>query len=53
VIHDIRGDESTFTLDQNGFQYVHHDVPELDDWSDEEKIKEILIPKTEELVRQM
>ncbi|KAL1962580.1 hypothetical protein VTN77DRAFT_9373 [Rasamsonia byssochlamydoides] len=52
-IHDIRGEESNYTLDKNGFQYVRHDVPELDDWSDEEKVKEILIPKTEELVRQV
>lgn len=52
-IHDIRGEEAKYTLDKNGFQYVRHDVPELDDWSDEEKIKAILIPKTEELVRQV
>lgn len=52
-IHDIRGEEANYTLEKNGFQYVRHDVPELDDWSDEEKVKAILIPKTEELVRQV
>lgn len=53
IIHDIRGEESDFTLDRNGFQYVKHDVPELDDWSDEAKVKQVLIPATEKLVQQL
>lgn len=50
LIHDIRGEESNYTLDTNGFQYVQHDVPELDDWSDEQKVTKVLIPATEKLV---
>ena len=50
LIHDVRGEESNYSLDTNGFQYVHHDVPELDDWSDEQKVTKVLIPATEKLV---
>jgi hypothetical protein len=50
-VHDIRGQESNFTLDKNGFVYVSHDMP--GDATDEEQVKDTLVPKTEELVRQM
>ncbi|KKK12514.1 hypothetical protein P175DRAFT_0483398 [Aspergillus ochraceoroseus IBT 24754] len=53
IIHDIRGEESNYTLDKNGFQYVHHEIEGFDEWSNEERVKEVLVPKTEELVRQI
>ena len=53
TVHDIRGQESTFTFDKNGFAYLSHEIPGLDQTSDEECMKNIIIPKTEELVRNM
>lgn len=53
LIHDVRGDESKYTLERNGFQYVHHHVKELEDCSNEEQVREVLLPATEELVKQM
>jgi hypothetical protein len=52
-VHDIRGEETKYTLDRNGFQYVWDPVAELDDWFNEEKCKAILVPKAEKLVQQM
>ncbi|OBT54233.1 hypothetical protein VE04_10314 [Pseudogymnoascus sp. 24MN13] len=53
LIHDVRGDESKYTLERNGFQYVHHHVKELEDCSNEEQVREVLLPATEELVKQI
>lgn len=53
LIHDIRGNEDQYKLETHGFQYVHDEVPELDDWTDEQKVIDALIPKSEELVRKM
>ncbi|KAJ5953956.1 hypothetical protein N7501_008235 [Penicillium viridicatum] len=50
-VQDIRGQESTYTLDKNGFVYVSHEMPGLDKVSDEEHMKDAIIRKTEELVR--
>ncbi|CAI7656507.1 unnamed protein product [Penicillium viridicatum] len=50
-VQDIRGQDSTYTLDKNGFVYLSHEMPELDNLSDEEHMKDVIIPKTEELVR--
>ncbi|KAJ5167292.1 uncharacterized protein N7482_006073 [Penicillium canariense] len=52
-IQDIRGREANFTLEQNGFQYVWHDMPEIDNAADPDCIKSTIIPQTEELVRQL
>lgn len=52
-VQDIRGQESSYTLDKNGFVYLSHEMPELDKISDEEHIKDAIIQKTEELVRRM
>ena len=53
TIHDIRGHEAEYTLDTHGFQYVRNEVPELgvDDWSDQKKVTDVLIPHSEQLVR--
>ncbi|GFF35772.1 bifunctional solanapyrone synthase [Aspergillus udagawae] len=53
LIHDIRGTEDQYTLEKHGFQYFHDEVPELDDWTDEQKVIDTLIPKSEELVRKI
>ncbi|KOS45250.1 hypothetical protein ACN38_g3812 [Penicillium nordicum] len=52
-VQDIRGQESSYTLDKNGFVYLSHEMPELDKISDEEHIKDAIIQKTEELVRRI
>jgi hypothetical protein len=53
TIHDVRGKEADFTLDRNGFQYVHHEVPGLKDCSSEEEIAALLVPETEKLVQKL
>lgn len=52
-VQDIRGQESSYTLDKNGFVYLSHEMPELARVSDEEYVKEMIIPETESLVRKM
>lgn len=53
TVHDIRGQESHFTLDRNGFQYVQHDIPGMDRAEDPTHVETVIIPQTEELVRNM
>ncbi|KAJ9197001.1 hypothetical protein DTO166G4_2598 [Paecilomyces variotii] len=53
TIHDIRGQENDFTLDRNGFQYIHHEVPGLKDCSNEDLVAALLIPETETLVQKL
>ncbi|KAJ6191293.1 hypothetical protein N7519_001314 [Penicillium mononematosum] len=52
-VQDIRGQESSYTLDKNGFVYLLHEMPELGRVSDEEYVKETIIPETESLVRKI
>lgn len=52
-VQDIRGQESSYTLDKNGFVYLSHEMPELDRFSDDEHVKDAIIRKTEELVCKM
>jgi hypothetical protein len=52
-VQDIRGREAQFTLDQNGFQYVSHDVPGLEKAADPTHVESVIIPETEKLVQQM
>jgi hypothetical protein len=51
-VQDIRGQKSRFTLGQNGFQYVYHDIPGLDKASDSTYVESVIIPETEKLVQQ-
>lgn len=51
-VQDIRGQEARFTLDQNGFQYVRHGIPELDNAADSTHVESVIIPETEKLVQQ-
>jgi hypothetical protein len=53
LIHNIRRAEKTFSLDVNGFQYAHHPVLGVKNWSDEAHVIEILLPETENLVKEM
>ncbi|KAJ5673403.1 hypothetical protein N7507_002530 [Penicillium longicatenatum] len=51
TVHDMRGQESQLTLDEHGFQYVQHDIPGLDRAEDSTHVETVIIPQTEELVR--
>ncbi|UJO20334.1 uncharacterized protein CLAFUR5_10255 [Fulvia fulva] len=46
TIHDVRGHESTFTLEQNGFQYVPDRAPDFSHCRSEEEISAILDAST-------
>src|SRR5271170_666774 len=50
TVHDIRGREKLFTLDQNGFQiHVHKSLER--DFLDDEQIKAVYYPETETLLK--
>ncbi|KAL2825543.1 hypothetical protein BJY01DRAFT_262590 [Aspergillus pseudoustus] len=56
IIRDIRGNgqkNGHFTLQTNGFQYIHDPVPEYDERWDEKRIARFFLPRTEELVRRL
>lgn len=50
VVHDVRGRESEFTLDKNGFQFVKHESAEKD-FTDHEKIEHEYYKEVEELLK--
>lgn len=50
TVHDIRGQEKNYTLDQNGFQIYAHRSVEVD-FVDDEKIKSVYYPETEQLLK--
>lgn len=52
-VHDVRGHESDFSLQQNGFQYAWHEIPELGGAADESQVEQFIIPQTEELVKKL
>lgn len=52
-VEDVRGREAQFALEQNGFQYVQHDMPELQGAMDGKNVESVIIPKTEKLVQQL
>ncbi|KAJ5624976.1 hypothetical protein N7510_001285 [Penicillium lagena] len=52
-VHDLHGHESDFSLHQNGFQYVWHEIPELGSAADEEQVQNFIIPRTEDLVKKL
>lgn len=51
TVHDVRGEESHYTLQHHGFQYVRHEVEEIRDWSNEDQVTEVLLSATEQLVK--
>lgn len=53
LIHDIRGFERQFTLDQNGFEIIQHETSlALDDFTNHSKIESHYLGECQELVRQ-
>jgi hypothetical protein len=50
VVHDIRGTEDQYTLDTTGFQIFKHESAEKQ-FVDDERIKSIYYPETEELLK--
>lgn len=50
LVHDARGREAEFSLDQNGFQYVKWPSVESE-FNDDERIKEKYYPEVEEILK--
>lgn len=50
TIHDVSGREDQFTLDGNGFQFHRHTSAEKD-FNDDEHIKAVYYPETEQLLK--
>lgn len=50
TVQDIRGREQNYSLDHNGFQvYSHRSIEK--EFVDEDKIKSVYLPETEELLK--
>ncbi|KAH7138753.1 hypothetical protein B0J11DRAFT_588232 [Dendryphion nanum] len=52
TITDVTGNEQDYTLDNAGFQFVHHESKEKD-FKDEDKIKREYYPEVMELLKQV
>ncbi|KAK1509175.1 uncharacterized protein CCOS01_15691 [Colletotrichum costaricense] len=52
VIHDITGNESSFTLDSHGFQFCRH-ASQLVDFASDQEIKDVYYPEIEKLLSQI
>lgn len=52
-VRDLRGKETQYDLKRNGFQYVWHDMPELEGAAEKSHVENVIVPKTEALVQQM
>ena len=50
VVHDARGRENEFSLDQNGFQFVNWPSKEKE-FDDDERIKAVYYPEVEEILK--
>ena len=50
VVSDIRGSEANYDLDRNGFQFYKHASVEKA-FGDDEHIKQVYYPETEQLLR--
>ena len=50
VVHDVRGKEGQYTLDTTGFQIYNHESVEKE-FLDDDKIKAVYYPETEELLK--
>ncbi|KAF2682293.1 hypothetical protein K458DRAFT_444352 [Lentithecium fluviatile CBS 122367] len=51
TVRDVRGKESEYTLDGNGFQFYKH-TSEEKEFVDDEKIREVYYPETEALLKE-
>ncbi len=52
VVHDVRGSESEFSLDKNGFQFVHWPSVEKD-FTNDDVIKEKYYPEVERILTEV
>ena len=50
VVHDVRGREAEFSLDKNGFQWVHWPSVEKD-FTDDKRIEEVYYSEVIELLK--
>ena len=50
IVHDVRGREDQYTLDTTGFEIYKHESVEKD-FLDDDKIKAVYYPETEELLK--
>ncbi|CAK7203345.1 hypothetical protein SEUCBS139899_006078 [Sporothrix eucalyptigena] len=50
TVHDVTGEEDKYTLDGNGFQYVHRPAEETE-FTDEDHIRKVYYPETEQLLK--
>ena len=50
TVRDVRGKENEYTLDKNGFQFYKH-TSEEKDFKDDEEIKALYYPETENLLK--
>ena len=50
TFHDVRGKEQTFSLNDHGFTYRHHNF-EFDDYEDREAVEAGYLPKVEQFIR--
>lgn len=48
-LHDVRGNESSYNLDQNGFQFVTHEQ-QFTAFDSDEQIKTDFVPQVESLI---
>ncbi len=53
TIHDVRGSEADYTLENNGFEYVKFKEPTDIDFSDNDQIKKEHYPVMEEYLKKM
>ena len=52
VIHDGRSKSQAFSLEREGFQFVHHDT-RVSDFYDERQVRDIYYPEMERLVKEV
>ena len=52
LVKDVRPNAANFSLEKNGFQYIHHEVPQ-DHFGDETAIKERHYPEMEALIAKL
>jgi len=50
IIHDVRGKEETFTLDEHGFAFANN-ITKVTDFEDQSQIENAYLQEVEELIR--
>lgn len=51
LFHDIRGQESHFSLDEHGFTIRKHEL-QFNGWQDRERVEKEYLPEVEALIRE-